>query len=181
MDSGTIIIDGMDLKTIPRETIRSRLVTVPQDPFLLTGSVRLNADPTGAIPDDLIIEAMSKVKLWDVLESRGGLEAEMSKEPLSQGQQQLFCLGSALLRKHRKILVLDEATSSMDLETDQRIQELLRVEFKEHTVITIAHRLETIMDSDKVALLDGGRLVEFGEPKVLLERDSAFRKLYRQL
>lgn len=181
IDSGSITIDGVDLKTVPREIIRNRLVTVPQDLFLLSGTVRLNADPTETIADDLIIAAMMKVKLWDVLEARGGLDADMAKEPLSQGQQQLFCLGCALLRRQSKILVLDEATSSMDLETAQKIQNLIRVEFRDHTVITVAHRLETIVDSDRVAVLERGRLVEFGDPKLLLETDSAFKRLYHQI
>jgi ABC-type bacteriocin/lantibiotic exporter with double-glycine peptidase domain len=131
--------------------------------------------------NDSIIAAMTKVKLWDILKARGGLDADMTKQPLSQGQQQLFCLGCASLRTDRKILVLDEATSSMDVETDNKIQDLLRGEFRDHTVITVAHRLETILNSDKVAVLDRGRLVEVGEPKVLLEQDSAFKRLYQQL
>jgi len=181
MNNGTIVIDGIYLKTIPREIIRTRLVAVPQDPFLLSGSIRLNADPTGNIPDDLIIAAMTKVKLWDILEARGGLDADTTTKSLSKDQQQLFCLGAALLRTGSKILILDEATSSMDIETDQLIQELIRVEFKDHTIITVAHRLQTIVDSDRVAVLDQGRVVEFGNPRELLEKDSMFKSLHGQL
>ncbi len=179
MDSGTITIDGLDLQMLPRELIRSRMVAIPQDPFLLNGTIRLNADPTSTIADELIIAAMTKIHLWDILEARGGLDAEMTKEPLSHGQQQLFCLGRSLLRNGSKILILDEATSSTDVETNRLMQELIRVEFKHHTIITVAHRLDTILDSDKVAVLDGGRLVEFDNPKTLLAKDSAFRKLYQ--
>jgi ABC-type multidrug transport system fused ATPase/permease subunit len=85
--SGTIIIDDLNLRNIPREIIRSRIITIPQEPFILSGSVRLNADPTGLISDDLITAALTKVGLWTILESRGGLDAEMTANPLSQGQQ----------------------------------------------------------------------------------------------
>ena len=177
MESGSIMIDGVDLATVPREVIRSRLVAIPQDPFILSGSVRLNADPSATLADDLIINALSKVQLWDILNARGGLEADMNTQPLSQGQQQLFCLARALLRSGSRILVLDEATSSVDAETDQIVQRLIRDEFKDHTIITVAHRLDTIMDSDKVAVLEKGRLVEFESPRALLARPSAFRAL----
>jgi ATP-binding cassette, subfamily C (CFTR/MRP), member 1 len=180
MDTGTILIDGVDLKCVPRDIIRTRLVAVPQDPFLLSGTIRLNADPTGKAPDELIMAAMTKVKLWDIIEARGGLDAEMASQVLSQGQQQLFCLGCALLRTESKILILDEATSSMDLATDRLVQELIRVEFRDHTIITVAHRLETIAESDRVVVLEKGRIVEFENPKTLLNRDSVFKRLYAE-
>lgn len=100
----------------------------------------------------------------------------MKSQPLSQGQQQLFCLTRAMLRES-KILILDEATSNVDLETDKCMQEIIRREFKEHTVITVAHRMETILDSDVVAVLDKGVLVEFGSPAELLSRPSVFKEL----
>jgi ATP-binding cassette, subfamily C (CFTR/MRP), member 1 len=180
IESGSIWIDGIDLSLVRRDIIRSSLVAVPQDPFILSGSVRLNADPTKTISDDQIIEAMTKVKLWDTLQGRGGLDADMTKQPLSQGQQQLFCLGRALLRTESRILILDEATSSVNVETDQLIRELIRAEFKHHTTITVAHRLDTIMESDKVAVLENGVLMEFGSPKQLLETNLSFKQLYQQ-
>lgn len=167
----------MDLQTLPREVIRSRMIAIPQDPFILSGSVRLNADPSGTVFDDRIIDALIKVHLWPVIEARGGLEINLLSHPLSQGQQQLFCLARAMLRRSR-ILILDEATSNADTETDQLMQSVIREEFKHHTIITVAHRLETIMDADRVAVLDSGRLVEFGEPRELLGRDSIFRDLH---
>ena len=171
------MIDGVDLAVVPREVIRSRLVAIPQDPFILSGSVRLNADPSEKLTDEVIIGALIKVQLWDLLNSRGGLETDMNTQPLSQGQQQLFCLARAMLRTGSKILVLDEATSSVDTETDQIMQRLIRSEFKTHTIVTVAHRLDTIMDSDKVAVLEKGRLVEFNDPKSLLAKPSTFRDL----
>jgi ATP-binding cassette subfamily C (CFTR/MRP) protein 1 len=113
-----------------------------------------------------------------VLEGRGGLDAEMMSNPLSQGQGQIFCLARAMLRiGNRKagesgkgILVLDEATSNVDAETDQLMQRLIREEFSGYTIITVAHRLETIRDSDWIAVLDEGRLIEWDTPEKVLGR-----------
>lgn len=101
----------------------------------------------------------------------------MTASSLSQGQQQIFCLARALLRTGSNILNLDEATSNVDAETDQIMQKLIREEFKEHTIIMAAHRTDTIMDSDNIAVLDRARVVEFDSPGVLLGRASAFREL----
>lgn len=149
---------------IPREIIRSRIVTIPQEPFILSGTVRLNADRTSTVNDDTIVTALTKVGLWDILSARGGLDADVSANPLSQGQQQIFCLARAMLKSNAKILVLDEATSNIDAETDRIMQRIIREEFRDFTVLTVAHRMDTIMDSDRIAVLDGGRLVEFKEP-----------------
>jgi ATP-binding cassette subfamily C (CFTR/MRP) protein 1 len=177
LDSGTISIDSVDLSIIPREVIRSRLITIPQEPFILAGSVRLNADPTSTSTDEAIVEALKKVKLWDVLEARGGLDGDMMSNPLSQGQSQIFCLARAMLRtgngKGNGILVLDEATSSIDGETDQLMQKLIREEFSGYTIITVAHRLETIRDSDWIAVLDGGRLIKWDRPGVVIGKEGA--------
>jgi len=177
LESGDITIDGLNLSTIPREVIRSRLIAIPQEPFMLPGSVRLNADPTATVSDEKIILALVKIGLWRILEARGGLDAGIQDQPLSHGQQQLFCLARAMLRKS-KVLILDEATSNVDAEADKLMQRLIREEFKEHTIITVAHRLDTIIDSDVIAVLDQGRLVEFDSPGHLLARDSEFRRLY---
>ena len=179
LDSGSIKIDGIDLSTVPRELIRSRIIAIPQDPFILTGSVRLNLDPASTVPDVSLIAALTKTRLWGIIEARGGLDAEMNLQPLSQGQQQLFCLARAMLRTGSKILVLDEATSNVDAETDQLMQRVIREEFRECTVLTVAHRLNSIMESDQVAVMEGGRVVEFGNPKELMARPSAFRELQR--
>jgi ATP-binding cassette subfamily C (CFTR/MRP) protein 1 len=177
LDSGTIFIDGIDLRTLPREVIRTRMIAIPQDPFVLSSSVRANADPAGAATDAAIIDALTKVQLWDSIRVRGGLDAQMKAQPLSQGQQQLFCLARAMLRDSR-VLVLDEATSNVDQETDTLMQRIIRREFARHTIITVAHRLDTIADADVVAVLSEGRLVEFGKPEELLARQSRFRELH---
>jgi ATP-binding cassette, subfamily C (CFTR/MRP), member 1 len=127
----------------------------------------------------VIIATLKKVKLWEVLEGRGGLDAEMMNNPLSQGQGQIFCLARAMVRiGNRKkadtgkgILILDEATSNVDAETDRLIQRLIRDEFGGYTIITVAHRLETIRDSDWIAVLDQGRLVDWNRPDKVLGRN----------
>jgi ATP-binding cassette subfamily C (CFTR/MRP) protein 1 len=179
LDSGTIVIDGVDLRTVPREVIRTRMIAIPQDPFVLSDTVRVNADPTGQASDDAIISALEKVQLWESIRIRGGLDAQMKSQPLSQGQLQLFCLARAMLRKSR-ILLLDEATSNVDSETDTLMQLIIRKEFAQHTIITVAHRLNTISDSDMVAVLHEGKLVEFGPPGELLDRPSMFRDLHNR-
>jgi ATP-binding cassette, subfamily C (CFTR/MRP), member 1 len=172
--SGTIKIDNLDLSLIPRHHIRSRLNALSQEPFFLTGSVRQNLDPYDSATSASCISALEKVKLWDVIEKKGGLDVELSEDMLSHGQRQLFCLARAILRPG-KIVVLDEATSSVDRETDRLMQRVIREEFAGRTIIAIAHRLETILDFDQVVVMDAGRIVEVGEPgRLVRERGSWF-------
>jgi len=176
--SGSIRIDGIDIATVPRDVLRARLITIPQDPFMLTGSCRMNADLSGCVSDELIVAALKKVGIWNVLELRGGLDADMAAQPLSQGQQQLFCLARAMLRKG-KVLVLDEATSSVDSETDALMQKLIREEFEGYTIVTVAHRLESILESNAILVLEGGRLLESGSPGELRRREGGLVGLMR--
>ncbi|AEO61238.1 ABC transporter [Thermothelomyces thermophilus ATCC 42464] len=178
MQGGSISVDGVDISTLPRQEVRSKIVAVPQHPFLLKGSVRLNADPMGQASDQDITAALQCVQLMEAVEKNGGLDADIDDLNLSVGQKQLFCLARAMLRPST-ILILDEATSSIDAKTEETMQRLIRRKFANHTVIAVAHRIETIMDFDKVAVLDAGRLVEFDNPYKLLESPgSAFTKLY---
>jgi ATP-binding cassette, subfamily C (CFTR/MRP), member 1 len=252
---GTVRVDGLNVRDLPRNDVRARIITVPQDPMLvMTDTVRQNLDIAGAnVSDDDMIRVLERVRLWNVLQARGAsaeaagrvarevdaamgfvggggggngsgaastapdddeeddddkhrllpenegagdmdesppaavnvsatasLDATMRSLPLSQGQQQLFSLARALLMQpsRGRVVLLDEATSNVDSETDTLMQMLMRDEFREHTVITVAHRLDTIMDSDVVLVLDAGRLVEAGPPSELAVREGgAFRAL----
>ncbi|KAF4637009.1 hypothetical protein G7Y89_g1078 [Cudoniella acicularis] len=168
LEAGTITIDGINLSTTSIQDVRSRITTVGQDPIFIEGTLRLNMDPKMSQPDDTIIKALTNVQLWDLIRDRGGLDARCTDVHFSRGQQQLFCLARAIV-SNSKILLFDEATSSMDTETNKIVQKLIRSEFKEHTVISVEHNLDNILDYDKVALFDTGNLVEFDAP---VERDE---------
>ncbi|XP_043661842.1 multidrug resistance-associated protein 1 isoform X6 [Drosophila teissieri] len=174
---GRISIDGVDIASMGLHMLRSRLTIIPQDPVLFSGSLRINLDPFEIKTDDEIWKALELSHLKSFVKSlNAGLNHEISEggENLSVGQRQLVCLARALLRK-TKVLVLDEATAAVDLETDDLIQKTIRTEFKECTVLTIAHRLNTILDSDKVIVLDKGQITEFASPTELLDNPkSAF-------
>ncbi|RDW82953.1 hypothetical protein BP5796_04444 [Coleophoma crateriformis] len=176
LSSGSMTIDGIDLSTIPRNDIRFRLNAIPQEPYFIAGSVRLNLDPYETHGDAALVAALHKVQLWDALAQ--DLNHELDPESLSHGQRQLFCLARAILRPG-KIVVLDEATSSVDRRTDELMQRIIREEFGDRTIIAVAHRLDTILDFDRVAVLDRGRLKECDAPPTLLAREgSAFAALY---
>ncbi|KAL2871704.1 P-loop containing nucleoside triphosphate hydrolase protein [Aspergillus lucknowensis] len=177
LNAGTISIDGLDISRIPRQEIRSRLNGVSQDAVFIKGSVRLNADPTGASSDRAIWDALKSVQLLTVVQEKGGLTANIDDLHLSHGQKQLFCLVRAILHPS-KILVLDEATSNVDSKTDQTMQRIIREKFSNHTILAVAHKLDTILDYDKVVVLDAGQVIECEDPYTLLNRDSAFSKLY---
>ncbi|PVH81871.1 hypothetical protein DL98DRAFT_457694 [Cadophora sp. DSE1049] len=178
MSGGCITIDDIDISTIPRQEVRSKIIGVPQDAYLLSGSVRLNADPHRVASDAAIVDALKSVQLWDKVKEKGGIDTDVEKVFLSHGQKQLFCLARAMLRKST-ILILDEATSSVDARTDELMQRIIRERFSSHTIIAVAHKLDTILDFDKVLLLDEGGLVEYDSPyELLADESSAFHKLY---
>ncbi|XP_046388373.1 multidrug resistance-associated protein 1 isoform X3 [Ischnura elegans] len=174
---GNILIDDLDIAKMGLHALRGRLTIIPQDPVLFSGTLRMNLDPFEKHSDADIWRALEHAHLSSFVKSlSAGLQHEVSEggENLSVGQRQLICLARALLRK-TKVLILDEATAAVDLETDELIQTTIRTEFKECTILTIAHRLNTIMDSDRVIVLDKGRIVEFDSPAKLLEsRTSVF-------
>jgi ABC-type multidrug transport system fused ATPase/permease subunit len=139
----------------------------------------LNIDPFSVATDSEIIAALERVGLWSILSSRGGLTAEIVPDSLSRGQQQLLALARALLNKS-KIVLLDEATSSVDKETEETLRKVMKEDFSDCTIISIAHRLETIMDYDVVAVMNKGRIVEFGRPAELMaDEKSAFSLLWK--
>ncbi|XP_071454824.1 multidrug resistance-associated protein 1 isoform X2 [Hetaerina americana] len=174
---GNILIDDLDISKMGLHALRGRLTIIPQDPVLFSGTLRMNLDPFEKHSDADIWRALQHAHLSHFVKSlSAGLQHEVSEggENLSVGQRQLICLARALLRK-TKVLILDEATAAVDLETDELIQTTIRTEFKECTILTIAHRLNTIMDSDRVIVLDKGKIVEFDSPSKLLEtRSSVF-------
>ena len=179
MTEGSITVDGVDISTLPRQRVRSQLIGVPQDSYVLGGSVRFNADPTGSSTDEQIKNSLKSVQLWDAIGAKGGLDAAVEKLFLSHGQKQLFCLARAMLRPST-ILVLDEATSSVDSKTDDVMQRVIRQKFANHTIIAIAHKLDSILDFDKVAVLDRGVLAEYDSPHQLLaNKHTEFSKLYQ--
>ncbi|KAI5638820.1 ABC transporter domain-containing protein [Phthorimaea operculella] len=175
--SGRILIDGIDISTLGLHQLRSRITIIPQDPVLFSGTLRTNLDPFHAYSDDELWRSLDHAHLKGFVQGlQAGLNHEISEggENLSVGQRQLVCLARALLRK-TPLLVLDEATAAVDLETDDLIQKTIRSEFASCTVLTIAHRLNTIMDSSKVMVLDRGQLVEYAPPQQLLQdRNSIF-------
>ncbi|KAF9102291.1 Multidrug resistance-associated protein 1, partial [Mortierella sp. GBA35] len=183
LDGGKIIIDGIDISTLGLADLRKNLSIIPQDPVLFAGTVRDNLDPFEELEDAALWEALERSYLKPVISALpGGLLFQVAQngENFSVGQRSLICLARALLRE-TKILVLDEATSAVDIETDELIQRTIRTEFKERTILTIAHRIKTVMDSDKILVLEHGRVVEYNAPRVLLQQeDSLFYKLAKQ-
>jgi len=174
---GSIKIDGIDIAQIGLEDLRSHLSIIPQDPVLFSGTLRFNLDPEGRHSDEAVWRVLEHITLRKFFEEQpGGLLSEITEYGgnLSAGQKQLICLGRALLRESR-ILLLDEATSSVDYDTDQLVQRLIRQEFAQCTILTIAHRLNTIIDSDCVLVMEHGLVAEFGSPASLLaDRGSLF-------
>jgi ATP-binding cassette subfamily C (CFTR/MRP) protein 1 len=120
-EGSAITIDGIDIATLPRDIVRSRLNAIPQEPFFIKGDVRMNADPYSEHTDAAIITAIEKVQLWELVEEKGGLDAELDAEFFSHGQRQLFCLSRAILRRS-KLVILDEVTSSVDSRSDALMQ-----------------------------------------------------------
>lgn len=177
--SGTIFIDNCDIKTLKLNYLRSRLSIIPQDPVLFTGTLRSNLDPNGEYTDANIWKALEAVKIKELVNDLN-CKIEEGGSNFSIGQRQLICLGRALIKKNR-ILILDEATANVDTQTNLLIHKTIREKFSDYTVLTIAHRLDTIIDSDKILVLDNGNLVEFDTPTNLLSNvNSRFYNMVKQ-
>ncbi|KAK9416311.1 putative ABC transporter [Seiridium unicorne] len=176
--AGQMTIDGVDVSTMPCTALRSHLNVVPQDPFLMPGSIRFNIDPFGRVPDEEIIQALERVRLWGIIQEKGGLGKEIDSAAWSAGQKQLLCLARAIIRKS-KVLVLDEATSSVDSDTESIMQDIIDTVFKDCTVLAVMHRLTYVTRYDRVALLGNGVLEEFDAPTALLGWESKFADLYQ--
>ncbi|KAJ8284525.1 hypothetical protein COCON_G00033750 [Conger conger] len=183
LSGGHILIDQVDIAQIGLESLRSKLAIIPQDSFLFSGTVRENLDPCGCHPDAELLDVLEQCHLCLTIDKMGGLGAEVGEKgkSLSLGQRQLLCLARALLTQ-AKILCIDEATASVDQKTEKLLQQTVQEKFRDKTVLTIAHRINTIMDSDKVLVMHAGKAVEFDTPAVLCQRDSIFKKIVsRQL
>lgn len=179
---GTITVDNFDLAKIPREQVRQCLNVIPQDPLFLGGTIRANLDPFSLTESEsALIATLQTVGLWTTISEAGGLDASLDLESiLSHGQRQLFCLARAIINQSRsRVLILDEATASVDLRTDEIMQRVIRDEFRACTIIAVAHRLGTIIDFDRVIILDQGGIIEDGPPGVLMQDAmSRFRQLW---
>ncbi|XP_036051966.1 multidrug resistance-associated protein 1 isoform X4 [Onychomys torridus] len=178
---GEIIIDGVNIAKIGLHHLRFKITIIPQDPVLFSGSLRMNLDPFSQYSDEEVWMALELAHLKgfvSALPDKLNHECAEGGENLSVGQRQLVCLARALLRK-TKILVLDEATAAVDLETDDLIQSTIRTQFEDCTVLTIAHRLNTIMDYTRVIVLDKGEVRECGTPSELLQQRSIFYSMAR--
>ncbi|KAM9422482.1 ATP-binding cassette sub-family C member 12 isoform 2-T2 [Salvelinus alpinus] len=178
--AGTIFIDGVDTSAIGLEDLRSKLSVIPQDPVLFIGTVRYNMDPFNNYSDEDIWSALEKTYMKDTISSLPEkLQSEVVEngENFSVGERQLMCMARALLR-NSKIILLDEATASIDSETDSLIQHTIRHAFQDCTMLTIAHRINTVLESDRILVMDAGKAVEFDSPEVLMQRpDSQFAAL----
>ncbi|TMW62285.1 hypothetical protein Poli38472_009778 [Pythium oligandrum] len=182
-ESGSLFIDGVDISQLKLRELRRSLAIIPQDPVLFSGSLRENLDPYGDYSDDAIWNVLKQVHLADAVTKWGaGLEFIVSEcgDNLSVGQRQLVCIGRALL-KDSKIVVLDEATANVDTATDNLIQATIKETFRSKTVLIIAHRINTILHCDKIAVMDAGQVAEFGSPSALLSQsESIFSSLAKR-
>ena len=178
---GRITIDTEDISRLGLQDLRSRLTIIPQEPTIFSGTLRFNLDPAERYPDSELQRALKTAGLEAVGEREGGLQQAVSEAGagFSLGEKQLICLARALLRRS-KVLVLDEATAAVDSATDEKIQETIRTEFSDCTVLTIAHRLHTVTGGDRIILLDQGTIAESGKPEELLsDHCSQFYRLAR--
>ncbi|CAF1503858.1 unnamed protein product [Didymodactylos carnosus] len=173
---GKILIDGIDTQTISLYDLRRRLSIIPQDPVLFDDTLRKNVDPFGEFSDVEIWNALEEVQLkLSVSSLPNGLQQQVTEggSNFSVGERQLICLARALLRKN-KILVIDEATANVDMRTDYLIQQALRKKFKNYTVLTIAHRLRTVIDNDRILVLSNGQVIDFDHPYILLSNSNSY-------
>uniref|UniRef100_A0A4W5L0Y3 ATP-binding cassette, sub-family C (CFTR/MRP), member 8 n=1 Tax=Hucho hucho TaxID=62062 RepID=A0A4W5L0Y3_9TELE len=177
MFEGRIIIDDIDIAKLPLQTLRSRFSIILQDPILFSGTIRFNLDPEMKATDDMLWEALDIAQLKPVVKTLpGGLDATVTEggENFSQGQRQLFCLARAFVRKS-SILIMDEATASIDMATESILQKVVMTAFADRTVVTIAHRVHTILKADLVIVMKRGLILEYDRPQALLEKeDSVF-------
>ncbi len=191
VSKGSIVIDGIALSHIQRSALRQRILAVPQEAvFLPNGSTfQANLDPFERATADDCEAVLKVVDLWDFVTERGGLESGMSSGTLSAGQRQLMSLGRTVLRRRMRardqgidkgslepeggVLLMDEVSSSVDIETERIMQDVMKREFAKYTIIAVSHRLDMIMDFDKVVVMDKGEIVEVGNPVALAQEEQS--------
>lgn len=189
VETGQVLIDGVDISDVPRQEVRKRLNTIPQGQLLLPGTVRDNLDPLHLVDDERIAAVLERLNLADWLEANGGLGADLKHESLSHAQKRIFSLARSVLRPGQ-IVIMDEVASrygppsesdsfetyfcSVDADCEKMLQRLIQEEFHHRTVLAIAHRLDTVLGFDLAIVLDKGRVVETGNPRELLEMSSSF-------
>jgi ATP-binding cassette subfamily C (CFTR/MRP) protein 1 len=193
LESGKIFIDGIDTRTIGLTKLRSKIAVIPQDPVLFSGTIRTNLDPFDEFPDSELKDVLTRVGLFGIQPSTSSSSLSSLSQShvqsladivrdggtnFSVGQRQLLVIARALLCG-AAVVIMDEATAAVDADTDSRIQKVMRSEFADATCITVAHRLNTIMDSDFILVMDDGRAAEFDTPKALLSKGGMFRDLVR--
>lgn len=173
---GQILIDDVELKSLPLEFLRQNISIIPQDPIMFSGSIRSNIDPLGQYPDEDIWKTLHKIHMDSMISS---IDTKLENMNFSTGQRQLICLARAIMKKS-KIVVLDEATANMDPEMEKMIHKIILDNFCNCTLLIIAHRLESILDCNKVMVLEKGEIIEYAPPSVLLEdKKSMFSVMVR--
>ena len=179
--SGQILIDDIDISLIGLSLLRSIITVIPQDPTLIEGSLRENLDPVEKFDDESMIECLKSIEMDYILKDNGlNFMIKENGDNLSAGERQLICMARAMIRKS-KIIIMDEATSSIDYNTEQLIQKAILTTLKDSTVITIAHRIKTILEYDRILVFEQGKLIEQGSPKELIEKkEGHFYGLYSQ-
>lgn len=178
---GRILIDGVDVSEVGLDILRQKMCVIPQDPTLFQGKLKDNLDPFNECKQSDLVEALKLVEIFPDENPAEALEKDVQENGsnFSVGQRQLICIARAILR-HSKIMFLDEATASVDYKTDAIIQDAIRNKFKDCTVLTIAHRINTIMDYDKIIVMDKGKIAEFDSPDKLMEKKGIFYSLVTQ-
>jgi ATP-binding cassette subfamily C (CFTR/MRP) protein 4 len=175
---GTIFIDGVNIKELDLNTLRSKITIISQEPISFSGTLRKNLDPLNEYNDCELWNALEEIELkTSILKLNGGLDTVIAENGsnFSLGQRQLFCLVRAFLRRNN-IIILDEATASIDYKTDQVIQSLIKRKLEGHTVLTIAHRITTVMDSDKILVMDAGSLTKFDHASNVLKNEYKIKQ-----
>lgn len=176
---GRIIIDGHDITTVGLQDLRSRIAIIPQEPVLFSGSLRMNLDPSSQHPDSTVMDAIDAAgcrQFVDMLPGKLYAEVVEGGRNFSIGERQQLCLARALLRQN-SVLLMDEATANVDAETDAKIQATVRTYFRGCTVISVAHRLDTVIGYDKILVLENGRVADFDTPAALFYKEGLFRRM----